>query len=79
MDILDLIVYDVKHCRQQRCSMTRDEAVRHFGGVKKLAAALDVWPQVIYAWGDTIPMARQYELEVRTDGNLRADRPGDKQ
>lgn len=54
--------------------MTTDEAIEYFGGVKKLADALDVWPQVIYAWGDKPPMARQYELEVRTEGELRADR-----
>jgi len=54
--------------------MTKEQAVRHYGGVKKLADALGVWPQVIYSWGDNIPMARQYELEVKTGGKLRAER-----
>ncbi len=54
--------------------MKTEEAVAFFGGVKKLADALGVWPQVIYAWGERPPMGRQYELEVKTDGKLKADR-----
>lgn len=54
--------------------MKTEEAVAHYGGVKKLADALGVWPQVIYTWGERPPMSRQYELEVKTDGQLKADR-----
>lgn len=53
--------------------MKTQEAIEHFGGLRKLAEALDVWPQVIYQWGDTPPMGRQYELEVKTGGKLKAD------
>lgn len=53
--------------------MTTDEAVQFFGGLKKLADALGVWPQVIYKWGERPPMARQYEIQVKTEGKLRAD------
>lgn len=52
--------------------MTTKEAIDHFGGIKKLAEALDIWPHVIYRWGDAPPLARQYELEVKTQGKLRA-------
>ncbi|CAB4215750.1 DNA-binding transcriptional regulator Cro, partial [uncultured Caudovirales phage] len=31
-------------------------------------------PQVIYQWGEKPPMSRQYELEVKTEGTLKADR-----
>jgi hypothetical protein len=55
-------------------NMKTDEAIAHFGSLKKLADALDVWPQVIYQWGETPPMGRQYELEVKTEGLLRADK-----
>ena len=55
--------------------MTTQEAITHYGGKKQLADALGVWPQVIYAWGERPPMARQYELEVKTGGVLKADRP----
>ena len=54
--------------------MNTQEAVAHYGGVKKLADALGVWPQVVYAWGEKPPMSRQYELEVKTEGQLKADR-----
>lgn len=54
--------------------MTTDDAIKFYGGVKPLAADLDVWPQVIYQWGERPPMARQYELEVKTQGKLKADK-----
>ena len=54
--------------------MTTEEAIQHFGGRKALADALGVWPQVIYQWGERPPMGRQYELEVKTGGVLKADR-----
>lgn len=54
--------------------MTTNEAIEHFGGVRPLAEALQVWPQVVYQWGDCPPMGRQYELEVKTGGALKADR-----
>ena len=53
--------------------MTTKEAVAHYGGVKKLADALGVWPQVIYAWGEYPPKSRQYELEVKTNHQLKAE------
>lgn len=52
--------------------MTTKEAISYFGGLKKLADAIGVWPQVIYQWGDHPPRARQYELEVKTGGDLKA-------
>ena len=54
--------------------MTTQEAIDYYGSTKKLADALGVWPQVIYNWNQTPPMARQYELEVKTNGVLKADR-----
>lgn len=57
--------------------MTTEEAINYFGNVKKLADELGIWPHVIYRWGDTPPMARQYELEVKSNGKLKADRGGD--
>lgn len=52
--------------------MTTQEAIEFFGGRRQLAEMLSVWPQVIYAWGEEPPMSRQYELEVKTKGVLRA-------
>jgi hypothetical protein len=52
---------------------TRD-AVQHYGGIRELAAALGIWPHNISRWGEYPPKARQYQLEVLTDGALQAER-----
>lgn len=57
--------------------MTTQEAIDYYGGVKKLADALGVWAQVVYAWGEEPPMGRQYELEVKTKGELKASSKSD--
>ncbi len=54
--------------------MKTDEAIAHYGGVKELAASLGIWPHVVYRWGASPPMARQYEIEVKTEGLLKAER-----
>jgi hypothetical protein len=54
--------------------MTTKEAIQHYGGIKELAAVLNIWAHVIYRWGDNPPMARQYELEVKTNGKLKAQK-----
>lgn len=54
--------------------MKTKEAIEYFGSGKKLAEAIDVWPQIIYSWGEYPPMARQYELEVKTNGLLKAEK-----
>lgn len=53
--------------------MTTQEAIDYFGGSKQLADALKTWPQTIYQWGDRPPKGRQFELEVITQGKLKAD------
>ena len=54
--------------------MTTQDAIKHFGGLKQLADTLGVWPQVIYKWGEYPPLGRQYELEVKTNGALKAEK-----
>jgi hypothetical protein len=54
--------------------MTTQEAIAYYGDMKKLAAELGIWAHVIYRWGSHPPMARQYELEVKTNGALKAER-----
>jgi len=58
--------------------MTTEEAKKYFGGIKGLATAIDVWPHVIYRWGKFPPMPRQYELEVKSGGKLKAEPENDK-
>jgi hypothetical protein len=55
--------------------MTMQEVLEHYGSRKRLADELGLWPQTVYQWGDTVPLLRQYEIEVRTGGVLKADRP----
>lgn len=54
--------------------MTTQQAIVYFGGLKKLADCLGVWPQVIYRWGEYPPIARQYEIEVKSEGALKAEK-----
>lgn len=53
--------------------MKTADAVRHYGGIKELAKELGIWPHNISRWGENVPMARAYELEVKTGGKLRAE------
>ncbi len=53
--------------------MTTKEAIDHFGSVKALADALRIWPHSVYKWGERPPMLRQYQIQVLTRGELRAD------
>jgi transcriptional repressor of cell division inhibition gene dicB len=55
--------------------MKTQDAITYFGGIKPLAEALSIWPHNISRWGDTVPIARQYEIEVKTNGGLKADEP----
>lgn len=59
--------------------MKTADAIDHFDydgrGVYRLAVALDITPAAVYRWGDTIPRARAYQLQVLTDGALKCERP----
>jgi hypothetical protein len=54
--------------------MKTQEAIDHYGGIRQLAEVLATWPQTIYQWGEYPPMGRQYELQIRTDGKLKAEK-----
>jgi hypothetical protein len=47
--------------------------IEYFGGIKKLAQRLDVWPQAIYEWGDTVPLSVQYKIQVLSNNHFKAD------
>jgi hypothetical protein len=42
--------------------MTKDEAVKLFGGVRALADALNITEQAVHQWGDTVPPLRVYQI-----------------
>ena len=54
--------------------MTTKDAITWAGSAKKLADFLEIWPQTVYQWEEYPPRAKQYELEVRTNGELKAER-----
>ena len=51
------------------------DAIRHFGSSAALARALGISRQSIHDWDDVVPEGRQWQLEVVTNGALRAKRP----
>jgi len=53
--------------------MKTSEAVTYFGSIKNLSEALNIWPHNVSRWGDFPPMPRQYEIEVKTEGKLKAE------
>ncbi|OPE08955.1 Cro/CI family transcriptional regulator [Pseudomonas aeruginosa] len=52
--------------------MNMSDAIRHFGSKKKLAEALRIRPSAVTQWGQTIPLARQYQLQVISKNKLKA-------
>lgn len=50
--------------------MLKKDAVRHFGGVTKLAEALGLSKGAVSQWGENIPMLRAYQIERITNGKL---------
>lgn len=53
--------------------MTTKEAIEHFGGIKALAQALDIWPTAVSRWGEQPPRLRQFEIERITNGELKVE------
>lgn len=56
--------------------MKYDELSEYFDGdMKRMCQYFDVFPQTLHYWKHGgIPIGRQYEIEVRTNGELKADR-----
>jgi DNA-binding transcriptional regulator YdaS (Cro superfamily) len=54
--------------------MKTQDAIRYFGSQAALARALGIGRASVNAWGESMPIDRQCQVEVLTDGKLRADR-----
>lgn len=52
--------------------MKTQDAADIFGGRKKLAEALGISPAAVSMWGETVPLTRQYQIQVISKGKLRA-------
>ena len=53
--------------------MTYDDVIKHFGTQTKLAAALGITQGTVSGWCRVIPARYQYQIEIITGGELRAD------
>ena len=58
---------------KENYSMKKKDVIKHFGGLKKTADALGIWPQAVYKWPDEVPKATQYRIQVITKGALMVD------
>lgn len=55
--------------------MNYSDLINFFGSQSKAARALNVKPPSVHQWKDDgIPETRQYQIEVLTNGALKADR-----
>jgi len=55
--------------------MNMQQAVDHFGSKAKVARKLGLSKPAVSAWGDEIPMLRQYQLAALSRGKLKVDQP----
>lgn len=54
--------------------MTSEDAINFFPGkVAELASRLGISVQAIYAWSESPPKGRQFEIQVLTGGALKAE------
>lgn len=53
--------------------MKTQEVADFFGGKKKLAQALGVSPSAVSMWGETVPMSRQFQIQVISKGKFKAE------
>jgi hypothetical protein len=52
--------------------MTKQDAIDYYGSQAALARALGIHRAAVHAW-EEIPVGRQYQIEVLTGGDLKAD------
>ena len=57
--------------------MNAKQVVEHFGSPALAAKSLGLAAPTIYDWLESgeVPEARQYQIEIATNGALRADKP----
>ena len=59
-------------------SMKTIDAINSFGSIKRIAQALGLTVQAIYAWGEDVPELRAYQLrDILARQNLAGASPAD--
>lgn len=54
--------------------MRKSDVIEHFGSVTAVAKALELTTQAVSMWPETVPRNRQWQIDVLTDGKLKAQR-----
>ncbi|WIX34126.1 Cro/CI family transcriptional regulator [Salinicola sp. JS01] len=54
--------------------MRKSQVIAYFGGVTATAEALELTTQAVSMWPEVVPRVRQWQIEVLTGGELRAQR-----
>lgn len=53
--------------------MTTEQALKHFGSYAAMARSLGIDQSAVRHWKGSIPLLRQYQIQVITAGKLVAD------
>ncbi|QPI64443.1 Cro/CI family transcriptional regulator [Vreelandella venusta] len=54
--------------------MRKSDVIEYFGSVKAVANALELTSQAVSMWPETVPRNRQWQIDVLTEGKLKAQR-----
>lgn len=54
--------------------MKKSDVIGHYGSITALCEALGIGKSAVSQWPELIPARRAYEIEILTDGSLKADR-----
>ncbi|KAA0017124.1 Cro/Cl family transcriptional regulator [Salinicola corii] len=54
--------------------MRKSDVIDHFGSITAVAEALEITTQYVSMWPEVVPRSRQWQIEVLTDGKLKAQR-----
>lgn len=54
--------------------MRKSEVIEYFGSVTAVAYALELTTQAVSMWPETVPRNRQWQIDVLTNGKLKAQR-----
>jgi hypothetical protein len=55
--------------------MNTSEVISYFGSAKQAAKALGITKQAVSAWGASVPIGRAFQIEILSNGALKAPRP----
>lgn len=53
--------------------MKTSDVIAYYGSLTLAAEALNLSRHSLYQWGEQVPPARQFELQVKTNGKLISD------